>query len=61
MLLHTFGWALVYEMEKDKVKRVYPARVEYRGFSEKDNTKGYMMISEYMRDNAESLADEASE
>ena len=34
MILHTFGWAIVLEVDKDtkKLLDVYPARVKYRGF-----------------------------
>jgi len=61
MLLHTFGWALVMEFEGEEVKRVYPARVKFRGFDEKSNTEGYIKVSEYMKENVEQLAKEAKE
>lgn len=61
MILHTFGWAIVVEMEDDEVTRVYPARVQFRGFSEKDNDKGYQSISKYMKENAEELEKESLE
>ena len=34
MILHTFGWAIVLEIDKDtkELLDVYPARVKYRGF-----------------------------
>jgi len=32
-ILHVFGWAIVLDIEDDKVKAAYPARVRYRGFS----------------------------
>lgn len=59
MILHAFGWAIVYYYEDGKLKNVYPARCKYRGFSEKDNTEGYIKLSEYMKENAEVLAEEA--
>ena len=59
MILHIFGLAIVYEIEDGKITEVYPARVKYRGFSEKDNSNGYKKISEYMRDNAVTLMEEA--
>ena len=59
MILHTFGWAIVYEMNNDKITRVYPARVQFRGFSEHCNAEGYIKIAKYMKDNAEDLLNEA--
>ena len=35
-------------MEDGEVKDVYPARVKYRGFGEKNNIEGYIKVSEYM-------------
>ena len=59
MILHTFGWAIVTEVEDDKVVKVYPARVKFRGFGEKNNTKGYIKVSQYMKENANDLLKEA--
>lgn len=61
MILHTFGWAIVTEMENGKILNVYPARVKYRGFEEKYNTNGYIKVSQFMRDNAKELLDEAED
>lgn len=60
-LLHLFGWAIVLKIENDKVVDAYPARVKFRGFSEKDNTEGYIKVSQYMKDNAEDLFNESKE
>ena len=62
MILHTFGWSIVFEYSDDnKICNVYPARVKFRGFSEKLNTKGYIKVSEYLKNNIESLEKEARE
>lgn len=61
MLLHTFGWAIVLDIQDGNIKRVYPARVRFRGFGEKDNTDGYRKISSFMQANAEQLKGEADE
>lgn len=64
MLLHTFGWAIVFEMSEsnpNEIVEVYPARVRYRGFSEKNNTEGYIQVSEYMKTNGDELSKEAAE
>lgn len=61
MILHTFGWAIVIEMENDKIIDAYPARVKFRGFGEKNNTEGYIKVSEYMKDNVTDLLEEAKD
>ena len=58
-ILHTFGWAIVIESDNDMVTDVYPARVKFRGFSEKINTEGYIGLSKYMKDNREELLEES--
>ncbi len=60
--LHLFGWSIVIEYNgHGEVIRAYPARVKYRGFSEKTNTWGYKKISEYMVENSVKLAEEAND
>lgn len=59
MILHTFGWAIVTEVEDGKVIRAYPARVKFRGFEEKNNTEGYIKVSQYMKENVNDLLEEA--
>lgn len=61
MILHTFGWAIVVEMEDGEIKRAYPARVKFRGFNEENNASGYIKVSEYLKKNIEQLASEAKE
>lgn len=61
MILHTFGLAIVFDMEDGEVKEVYPARVKYRGFGEKNNTEGYIKVSGYMNKNAGILFEESKE
>ena len=59
MILHTFGWAIVYNYDKEKnLTEVYPARVKFRGFDEKNNDMGYAKISKYLNDNSEELLKE---
>lgn len=59
MILHTFGWAIVMDIEDGEVIEVYPARVKYRGFSEEYNAEGYAKVSEYIKENAVQLLEEA--
>lgn len=62
MILHTFGWAITVEIDDDgSISNAYPARVKFRGFSEKINTKGYQKVSRYMKDNVEELLKETEE
>lgn len=62
MILHTLGWAIVVDIDDDgTISDVYPARVKFRGFSEKINTEGYQKVSQYMSDNAKELAEESME
>lgn len=62
MILHTFGWAITYKFDDDgDIMEVYPARVKFRGFGEKNNTEGYIKVSQFMKDNAESLLKESEE
>ena len=61
-LLHTFGWSIVYEYSEDgEIIKVYPARVKFRGFSENINTKGYIDVSKYLKENADELLKESEE
>ena len=60
MILHTFGLAIVFDMKDGEIKEVYPARVKFRGFGEKNNTEGYIKVAKYLNDNSEELLKEAS-
>lgn len=65
MILHTFGWAICVEVEKnengEKVIGCYPARVRYRGFGEKENSEGYIKVAKYIKRNGEKILEEAEE
>ena len=58
-ILHAFGWSIVCEMENGEVINAYPARVAFRGFAEHINSDGYIKLSRYMRDNANTLLEES--
>ena len=60
-ILHAFGWAICYEIKDDKIVDVFPARVKFRGFSEKTVQEGYIRLSDYLKDNIEDIAKEAKE
>lgn len=61
MILHTFGLAIIYDMQDGEVKDVYPARVKYRGFGERNNSVGYLKVSKYIKENADELVKEAKD
>jgi len=58
-ILHIFGWALVFEIENDEIKSVYPARVKFRGFDNISTDDAYKKVSKFMVDNAKDLNNEA--
>lgn len=60
--LHLFGWAIVVEMAPDNtVTSVYPARVKFRGFDSKTEEEGFLKLNDYLKNNAEKLAQEILE
>lgn len=62
MLLHTFGWAICVELDDEgNITEVYPARVKFRGFSEKNNTDGYIKITKHLNETSEELVKETLE
>lgn len=62
-ILHMFGWAIVVEIEEKSgdITDCYPARVKFRGFDEKSNTTGYIKVSEYLKENIDTLLEESKE
>jgi len=59
MILHLFGWVLTAKMENGRVLDVYPIRTSLRGFAEGINTKGYLQVTKYLKDNIKDLYREA--
>ena len=60
-VLHVFGWAIVFDINKGEIKDVYPARVRYRGFDGSSVDKCYRDISTYMVKNSKKLLEEAKD
>jgi hypothetical protein len=63
-ILHLFGWAICidYEdVEKGIIKEVYPARCKFRGFSNEDESKGFVKVTEYLSKNIKDLVEETRE
>ena len=60
MILHTFGLSIVVDVDDNgEITDAYPARVKFRGFGEKNNTEGYIKVSQYMKKNVSDLLEEA--
>ena len=58
--LYIFGYALVFKYDNNnKINRVYPARVKFRGFSEECNTEGYAKVTNFLKGNIDELYGEA--
>jgi len=60
-ILHVFGWSIVFEIENNKIKEVYPARVKFRGFSNDDTSEAYEKVSKYLKENSNQLYKETQE
>lgn len=61
-ILHVFGWAIVFELnEVGEITDVFPARVKFRGFSEKDTSESFKKIATYLKENADDLHKETFE
>lgn len=58
-ILHVFGWAIVLEIYNGNIVNAYPARVTHRGFSDESNRDGYIKLSQYMKENADTLLEES--
>lgn len=56
--LHLFGWAIVCEVENDRILSVYPAKVKFRGFSEESEADGFTGLTEYLEMNIKNIKDE---
>lgn len=48
--LHIFGWVIVLALnDNGEVEEVYPARTDWRGFTEETNTKAYNNVTAFMQ------------
>jgi len=55
-ILHIFGWSIVFEIEDNKIKNVYPARVKFRGFDNNSTEESYRKVGKYLKENIEDLS-----
>ncbi len=60
--LHLIGWAIVFDVdESGEVTDVYPARVDFRGFTAEAETNGFSKLTEHIKENIDDLVQEANE
>lgn len=50
-VLHTFGWAIVYEFDNGQIKSVWPAKCRFRGFVPEAEERGFKRVTRYMKKN----------
>lgn len=61
-ILQVFGWSIAIDQDENgNIISVCPARIKYRGFTQKTNDRGYIKVSKFMEENAEELLKEAME
>lgn len=61
MILHTFGWEIMYYFNADKeITNVRPRRTASRGFGEDTNDIGYTKVSQYLNEHATELLKDAT-
>ncbi len=59
--LHLFGWAIVViEEDEGEIMEVYPARVQYRGFSQSTEGEGFVKLTKHLADEIETLKEDVS-
>lgn len=50
--LHLFGWAIVLEVnDKHEVINAFPAKVNFRGFSQEVETENFITLTNYLKEN----------
>lgn len=59
-ILDAFGWAICVEVDDQtgEIKHAFPARVKFRGFTEKDTSEMHIKIGKYLAANSEELKKE---
>lgn len=61
MILHAFGWVIVIESDDNGNVEAIPRRSTFRGFSEKTNTKGYLLLQKYLKENINEIYEETED
>ena len=60
-ILHLFGWAIVLEQDEEsgEIKRVYPAKTNFRGFPADVEANGFHKLTNHLRDEMPKLVRDA--
>lgn len=54
--LHLFGWSIVLEVDNDRnITAAYPAKVTFRGFSQETESKNFIELSNYLKENIDEI------
>lgn len=49
-ILHTFGRAIAVNVDDSgEITEAYPVRAKFRGFADKNNSEGYIKVSQYFK------------
>jgi hypothetical protein len=58
-ILHLFGWSIVYSVDASgELVDVFPARVDFRGFSTQDDEEGFVQLTEHLNSTISELREE---
>lgn len=62
-ILHIFGWAICVERdpETNEFITVFPLRVKFRGFASDIETEGYAKVTNYLKEEIDSLVEETQD
>ena len=61
MILHVFGWVIVLEDNGHGGIEAVPRRSTFRGFPEKTNTMGYLLLQKYLKENIDEIYKETED
>ena len=58
-IIHLFGWAILMEYDdKDRLIAVYPAKVSFRGFSEKAEDEMFRKLTKYLKSDIDEIEED---
>lgn len=61
-IIQVFGWSIVYDRDINtkEIVNVFPAKVRFRGFGEKENSDGYKNITNHLKENISKLVEDVA-
>lgn len=63
-MIHLFGWSIVFEYEDEtsvEPSRIYPAKNSCRGFDYNSENKGFVKLTQHMKDNVDTWLEDVKE